>query len=131
MRALGSPDWGREERFVDAVARLKNRRELIALLDAAFATRTLEEWSEIFDREDVWFAPVNRLEDVADDPQAVAAHAFVEIPECEARSALQSPASPVDFDGSAPVPRAHCPDVGEHSEEIRRGLPGGDDEPPV
>ncbi len=120
VRAMGSPTWADDDRFANAARRFEHRRELIAHFDEIFTTKTLDEWCAIFDAEGVWFAPVNTLGDVANDPQAHAAHAFVEIPECDARSALTSPASPVDFDGQAPAPRAACPDIGEHTDEIRR-----------
>ncbi len=118
-RALGNPAWAEEERFATASSRLEHRAELIALFDDAFRERPLEEWSRIFDAEDVWFSPVNRLDDLVADPQADAARAFIEIPASEALDAIRSPASPVDFDGAAPVPRRACPTVGEHTDEVR------------
>ena len=55
---------------------------LIALLDAAFAAKTRAEWAEIFDTiEDMWWAPVQDLEEVIADAQARAAGGFVEVPD--------------------------------------------------
>ena len=121
-RALGSPDWAEDERFADARARLANRRELIALLDERFSEHTLAEWTERFEAEEVWYAPVSRLDELVDDPQAHAARAFVEIPASGELDALRSPASPVDFDRERCRPRRACPTVGEHTEEVRKEL---------
>ena len=52
-----------------SLARRDNCRELIGLLDEIFATATREEWGEAFDRENVWWAPVQTVEEVLADPQ--------------------------------------------------------------
>ena len=59
-RAVGHPEWLTDERFSTALGRSQNARALIALLDAEFATKSLDEWSEIFATEpDFFWAPVN------------------------------------------------------------------------
>ena len=59
-----------------------NARELIAELDGLFATRTRAEWAERFDREpDLFWAPVNSIDDVVSDAQFVASGAVVEVPD--------------------------------------------------
>jgi crotonobetainyl-CoA:carnitine CoA-transferase CaiB-like acyl-CoA transferase len=61
-------DWGADERYADARSRRRNSAELTALLDAAFATRDLADWAERFDREDLWWAPVQTQDEVVRDP---------------------------------------------------------------
>ena len=64
-RAVGHPEWIEDERFSDPAARAKNAKELIGELDKIFATRTLDEWSEIFSSEpDLFWAPVNTPDDL-------------------------------------------------------------------
>ena len=58
-------------------ARAKNAGELIAQLDAIFATKTRDEWGEVFaQEEDLWWAPVASIDDVVADPQLRAAGAL-------------------------------------------------------
>ena len=56
--------------------------ELIAELDAIFATRSLDEWAEVFAGEpDFFWSPVNSLEDVVADEQFHAAGGIVDVPD--------------------------------------------------
>ncbi len=124
-RAVGHPEWIEDARYADPAERAKNARELIKKLDAIFATRTREEWGEIFDAEvDLWWAPVQSIEEVFADPQTHAAGGFVEVPDGEGTTLL--PATPVDFDGTPWAPRSMAPDHGQHTEEILKEIGRGD-----
>jgi crotonobetainyl-CoA:carnitine CoA-transferase CaiB-like acyl-CoA transferase len=89
----------------------------VELLDAVFATRSSAEWTEIFDREGVWWAPVQSTDEVIGDPQAVACGAFVDVPLAEGGS-TRMVASPIDFSDTPWAPRATAPEFGQHTEEI-------------
>lgn len=68
-RVVGHPEWIDDERFATALDRADHARELIAMLDAAFARRPLDEWAEIFAAEpDMFWAPVSDPYDVVYDP---------------------------------------------------------------
>ena len=68
----------------DARARAVNAVELIAELDGIFATRTLDEWAQVFAGEpDFFWSPVNTLEDVVADEQFHAAGGIVDVPDGE------------------------------------------------
>ena len=43
---------------------------LVAAIDAALATRTRAEWAEIFRAQDVWWAPVNSIDEVIAEAKA-------------------------------------------------------------
>ena len=59
-RAVGHPEWLTDERFARPGNRAANAAELITMLDGIFATRTLDEWSEVFEGEpDFFWAPIN------------------------------------------------------------------------
>ena len=95
--------------------------ELIAELDAIFATRTLDEWAEIFRGEPEFFwSPVNSLEDIVADEQFHAAGGMVDVPDGE--SAIAMVATPADFDGTPWSPRSAAPELGQHTDEIRAEL---------
>jgi crotonobetainyl-CoA:carnitine CoA-transferase CaiB-like acyl-CoA transferase len=58
-RVVGHPEWIEDPRFGTPAERASNAAELIALLDAIFATKTREEWGKLFDAEgEMWWAPV-------------------------------------------------------------------------
>lgn len=116
-RVVGHPEWLEDPRFATAVDRATNAGELIALLDEIFATRTREEWAEVFAAEpDFWWAPVQSTEEVLEDPQVHAAGAFVEVPDGAGTTLL--PATPVDFHGTPWAPRSMAPENGQHSDEV-------------
>jgi crotonobetainyl-CoA:carnitine CoA-transferase CaiB-like acyl-CoA transferase len=117
VRALGADDLVSDERFRDARARRHNRRELIARLDDIFAARPLAEWAARFDREDVWWAPVQNPAEVVADPQAEAAGAFVDV--ATADSTVKAIAGPVDFAQPTRV-LGRIPTLGADTEAVLR-----------
>lgn len=126
-RALGHPEWIEDPRYLTAADRAKNAAGLIEEIDAIFATKTRQEWGKIFDAEiDLWWAPVQSIDEVIADPQVTAAGGFVEVPDGVGTTLL--PATPVDFDGTPWAPRSMAPEHGEHTEEILREIGRGDSE---
>jgi len=120
-RAVGHPEWTEDPRYANPMDRAQNAAGLIEDLDAIFATKTREEWGEIFDAEvDMWWAPVQSIEEVIADPQVTAAGAFVEVPDGVGTTML--PATPVDFDGTPWAPRSMAPEHGEHTDELLEEL---------
>ena len=116
-RAAGHPEWIDDPRFAGPAQRAANARALIAELDAVFATKTRDEWGRIFDAEqELWWAPVQSVDEVLQDSQVHAAGGFVEVPDGESTTLL--PATPVDFAGTPSSPRAMAPALGEHSDAI-------------
>jgi len=120
-RAAGHPEWAHDPRFATPRDRAKNAEALIALLDAAFAEKPRAEWAQIFDGiEDMWWAPVQDIEEVIADPQARAAGAWCEVPDDGATTTF--PATPADFAGTPWAPRWMAPTRGQHSDEVLREL---------
>ncbi len=126
-RAVGHPEWMGDPRFATAADRVANASELIDCLDEIFATRTRDQWGEIFDaEEDLWWAPVQTPVEVVADPQAQACGGLVEVPDGESTTTL--PATPVDFEGTPWAPRSMAPEHGQHGDEILRELGRSDAE---
>ena len=80
LRAVDRPELADDPRFAELFARAANAGALVELLDPVFAARTRDEWGEIFDREGVWWAPVQATHELVDDGQAHAAGCFVDAP---------------------------------------------------
>ena len=115
-RAVDHPEWIEDPRFHDAASRRANVRELIQGFDTVFATRTRAEWAEAFDREDVWWAPVQTTEEVLADPQAWAGNAFLEVPDGPSVAMMIN--SPCDFVGTPAAARSMPPELGQHTDEV-------------
>ena len=116
-RAVGRPEWLEDERFATPEQRALHASELIALLDQIFASRTRAEWAKVFDAEqDMWWAPVQTLDEVVADPQVRAAGGLVEVPDGASTTTL--PATPVDFSGTPWEARWMAPEPGQHTDEV-------------
>ncbi len=116
-RAAGHPEWMDDPRFATLEKRAENAAELIAMLDEIFRQKSRADWGKIFDAEqDMWWAPVQSIEEVLEDPQVRAAGGWVEVPDGPTTTTL--PSTPVDFAGTPWAPRAMAPAHGEHTDEV-------------
>jgi crotonobetainyl-CoA:carnitine CoA-transferase CaiB-like acyl-CoA transferase len=66
---LGHPQWASDERFSTNVARVANRDQLIGLIGAQLATKPRSAWLEMLGPAGVAVAPVNRIDEVFEDPR--------------------------------------------------------------
>ena len=112
LAAVGRPELADDERFGTARDRRLNAAALIKELDAAFATRTRDEWAARFDEHSVWWSPVQSLAEVLADPQARAAGAFVTMATGE-----DSVAPPAGF-GERDVTARPVPALGADTDEV-------------
>jgi crotonobetainyl-CoA:carnitine CoA-transferase CaiB-like acyl-CoA transferase len=119
-RTVGRPEWIEDARYSSAAARAERRTELVAALDAIFATRRRAEWAEHFDREGVWWSPMQTLEELDEDQQMRAAGCFRTVSTRWGERRLVP--GPVNFAGSAGTLERGSPAVGEHSDDILRAL---------
>lgn len=116
-RAVGRDEWLTDERFADPRGRAVNAATLVAELDAIFASRPLAAWAEAFDAEqDLFWSPVNTVDDLVADEQFLAAGGVVEVP--DEGGGWPMLATPADFDGRPPVPRGRAPGLGQHTRAV-------------
>jgi crotonobetainyl-CoA:carnitine CoA-transferase CaiB-like acyl-CoA transferase len=116
LRALAAPELGTDPRFLTMGDRLANTEACVRAVDAILKTKPLSEWAAIFDANQVWFAPVQTLPELAEDPVAEAAGCFVEVDSPD--GPLRQVASPATFYGTPVSNRAWPPELGQHTEEI-------------
>ena len=104
VEALGCPELLNDERFSSPRERRRNAEALVLAFDALTAGRTRDEWATIFRQHDVWWAPINSIDDIMVDPQVIASGAFAHVP------VPIGQATPQDFNGvSTPVDFSHTP----------------------
>jgi crotonobetainyl-CoA:carnitine CoA-transferase CaiB-like acyl-CoA transferase len=101
-----------DARFAKGRERIRNRRDLIAEFDAAFATKTAAEWAPIFAAHDVWWQQIQYPSELPDDPQAGPMH--VEVGD----SRMPAVGPPASFPDYAPRAYPAPPTLGEHTDEV-------------
>jgi formyl-CoA transferase len=75
LEVLGQPDWGNDAHFASQTLRRTHASALVAVLDAAFASRTLTEWRPLLDAAGLTFDAVATTAEAAaaDQPRATGA----------------------------------------------------------
>lgn len=116
-----------DSRFGDAQSRRSNVRELVAIFDRVLATRTRDEWIDVFQKNGLMFTPVQHLGEVLDDPQALE-NAYVVEFDHPAHGRVKLPGYPARFSAAQAGMRSAAPAPGEHSREILLGLGYGEDD---
>ncbi|GAA5233185.1 CoA transferase [Verticiella sediminum] len=131
VEALGAPELRHDERYASPRERRRHATELVAAIDAITAHRPRAEWAAIFARHDVWWAPINSVDELLEDPQALACGAFVRVPGVAGGfndEDLNGVATPVDFGAAQTGPAGPPPAVGAHTDDVlsRLGLNAAD-----
>ena len=116
LRAIDRSDLLDDERFKDIRVRRANNAECVRILDQVFATKPLAAWGERFDRENMWWAAVQSLDEAVNDPQLRANGGVVKVPVPEGEAEML--ATPADFFGTPWSPTTMAPECGQHSEEV-------------
>jgi len=107
-RAVGGPELEKDERYADGFGRFQHAKELIEQLDAIFASKSRDEWSEVLGAHRLIWAPVLDVAEAVADAQAEAYGSFptVEHPEWGAFRTIAPPLrmSGSPLPGTAPAP---------------------------
>ncbi|XOV87778.1 MAG: CaiB/BaiF CoA transferase family protein [Pseudomonadota bacterium] len=116
LKAVGLDSLIGDPRIATSDAVHQHADELRDLLDEAIARRSLAEWTEIFDAAGIWWEPYQRIDDVVEDPFALANGAFVDCP--SENGPVTMAATPADFAGTPWAPQGPPPRLGQHTTEI-------------
>lgn len=114
-RAMQREDLAEDPRFVGYYERMANYFALRPMIEAEFARRTRAEWEARLIAEDVPFAPVLTMENLAHHPQTQ----WLDLLEPE-RGGKTLVRGPWRFDGKRPDRPFDAPEVGEHSLQVAR-----------
>lgn len=116
---IGRADLITDPRFAATADRHANGRELTAILDQVFRTRTFAEWSPLLLAQGITFSLVATMEEVIDDPQAQLNDMLVEV-EGHTHGRRQAINSPFWLRDAPKVPARVGPELGAQSREILR-----------
>ena len=114
--AIERKDLQGDARFDNFGARAMNNKELIAILDEIFASRTLEEWRPLLDAEGLIWAPAQTLTEAINDPQTLARQPFAEL-DHPSQGKIRLVDTPVKFSRSNVGVKGPAPELGQHTEE--------------
>ncbi len=120
LRAIGREDLLVDDRFDSPEARSAKSDEIVAELEETFATRPLAEWRAILATQKGQWDVVNRVDDLLEDPQALA-NGFVQQVDYGAGRSLPLVSSPVQFDRTA-VELRPAPAFAADTDEVLDGI---------
>jgi len=117
-QVVGGDELANDERFDSMITRGTNSTTLIEILDAAFATRTFDDWSKALDEGgDFIFTRVNSVSDLPDDPQVRANDMIAQV-EHPNLGTLEMLNLPVKFSETPSEIQRGAPEFSQHTEEI-------------
>jgi crotonobetainyl-CoA:carnitine CoA-transferase CaiB-like acyl-CoA transferase len=119
--AAGCTELAEDPRFAGNGKRVENRAELTRLLQGVFAKRPTREWVEILESAGIPNGPINDVAQVFEEPQVKARGIRVEMDHPVAGK-LPTVASPMRFSATPVEYKLAPPVLGQHTEEILRGL---------
>lgn len=114
---IGKPELANDLRFATNPNRVKNRNELIPILQRAFLEKETEEWKEKCDENNIPCGPIQNLKEVHTDPQLNHRNMFIDFDHPIA-GPIQVIGSPLKLSRTPVTYRHHPPDHGEHNDEI-------------
>jgi len=115
-RHLDREDLIEDPRFATSALRAQNKGECVDVLDAIFASRTLEDWKTALATTDGVWAPIQNPGELYSDPQVIANGYLPEV-ELGSGETCQLVSSPVQFD-ERPFALRHAPECGQDTEAV-------------
>jgi formyl-CoA transferase len=121
----GKSGWVDDPRFSTNADRVKNRSDLIPLLDELFAQHEIAQWLSVLEAIGVPCGPINTIDQVMADPQVQAREMVIDVEHPSAGN-VRMVASPLKIPTAPVVMRLPPPMLGEHTEQILQELLGLD-----
>jgi CoA:oxalate CoA-transferase len=106
-----------DARFQTNSCRTNNQKQLKAILDEVFPTKSVDEWIEILDGAGIPCGPINTVDRAITDPQVQAREMIVEI-EHPVAGRLKMPGVPIKLSETPGGIERPAPLLGQHTEEI-------------
>jgi crotonobetainyl-CoA:carnitine CoA-transferase CaiB-like acyl-CoA transferase len=116
-KAAGAETVSTDPRFTTNAARVEHRALLVGLLVPMLRARTTADWLAALEAVNVPCGPINRIDQVFADPQAIARGLTVAM-EHAAAGPIDLVASPLRLSKTPPEYRSAPPLLGQHTEDI-------------
>ena len=117
----GRPELADDARFATNGKRVANRAELTRLLSEVMAKRSMRDWLDALEAAGVPCGPINNLEQVFAEPQALARGLRMELPHPTAGKVALT-RSPMRFSETPVQHETPPPTLGQHTDEVLKGL---------
>ncbi|MEE8469805.1 MAG: CaiB/BaiF CoA-transferase family protein [Dehalococcoidia bacterium] len=112
---------GREDLIPHHRAKGDKLQEVHSAIKEAFLTKTRDEWFQIMKEADTCVSPVLELDEVVNDPQFVSRNMFPEF-EHQTQGKVRQLGMTIKLSETPAKFRCFAPVIGQHTEEIMRGL---------
>ena len=115
------PEIMQDPRFSHPDERAKNIGELYEMLDQITPEKSSNEWLTLLEKADIPAAPVNRLEDLQNDPHLSAVN-FFKKENHPTEGTITTTAVPTRFARTPATIRSLAPTLGQHTESVKQAL---------
>ncbi|MBW6515455.1 MAG: CoA transferase [Candidatus Cloacimonetes bacterium] len=121
-QAIQKPELLEDQRFKSNKFRTEHLKELNAILEPIFISKTAQEWLDLFAQTHIPSAPINDINKVMQDPQVNARNMILEV-EDEIAGKVKIAGNPIKMKSiSESQTRPKAPEIGEHNKEIYTSL---------
>ena len=110
--AAGAPGLATDPRFLKNADRIAHRKELVNLLAPIFTGRTTQGWMRDLEAVGVPCGPINTIDQVFAEPQAVARGLMIDMPREDLARPVRMVASPLRLSKTPPVQDYAPPGLG-------------------
>ena len=110
-----------DPRYTNEESKPIKSTELVQIFDAVFATQPSAVWMERLTQAGLIFAPIQKITDVKNDPQAIANN-YVTPFKHRILGDIQMPGYPIQFSACEAGTHSAAPQLGEHTHEILADL---------
>ena len=118
--AVMEQDWIADERFATNPQRVKNRAELVPLMQAVFMSKERDAWLGLFDAASVPCGPINNIAEAVAMPQVAAREMVVGLNKAEVQMKVLG--SPVKLSGTPVQYHSAPPDLGQDTVSVLTSL---------
>ena len=112
---------GREDLKEYQFAMGEEGEKAMSELQSVFLSKTRKEWLDLFESQDICYAPINSAEDVVADPQVKQREMIFEM-EHPVEGKITTIGFPFKFSETPGKVRMPSPTLGQHTEEVLKGL---------
>lgn len=115
--AVGDEAFGARPEYGSNMLRRENRPEIVAHIQQILSTRNRADWLDLFAKNRVPAGPINRVDEVAGDPELQARGLFYRLQAQDGRQVPQIGLG-IHIDGQPVTPRSAPPRLGQHNRDL-------------